>query len=109
MFSINNNDTVNTGNTAVVTVAITAFSKSSLPLVCFSCVVVVFVVVVVVVIVDVPPQWSVTERVFADFQCAPSAAVVATAVAAACSGLSSERKIRVRWDPHTRKEIPDEK
>jgi len=87
MFSINNNDTV---NTAVVTVAITAFSKSSPPSVCFSCAVFVVgvVVVVVVVIVDVPPQWSVTERVFADFQCAPSAAAVAAAAAAACSELS---------------------
>lgn len=67
MISINNNDTV---NSAVVKVAITAFSKSSLPSVCFSRVVVLVVVVVLlVVIADLPPpQWSVTERVFADFQ-----------------------------------------
>lgn len=67
MFSINNNDTV---NSAIVKVAITAFSKSSLPSVCFSRVVVLVVVVLLVVIADLPPppQWSVTERVFADFQ-----------------------------------------
>lgn len=86
MFSINNKDTA---NTAVVTVALTASSKSFPSSVCFSCVVVVVVdVVVIVVVVDVPPpQWSVTERVFADFQCAPSAAAVAAA-ATACSELS---------------------